>query len=96
MRVVQKKNFSFSSLIIVLLLSSCGSSETIQKKENTKRIDRSAAEASAAETKISFWDLPYLKKAFIDTAPVDRKDGIIVGELSANGRNKDQIIKLAK
>lgn len=55
-----------------------------------------APEATAAEAKISFWDLPYLKEAFIDITPADRKDGLAVGELGVNGGNKDRIITLAE
>jgi len=55
-----------------------------------------APEATAAETTLSFRDMPYLKKAFIDTAPVDRKDGIPVGELGVDGGNKAMIVKLAQ
>ncbi len=58
--------------------------------------DSPAPEATAAEAKISFWDLPYLKEAFIDTTPADRKDGLAVGELGVNGGNKDMIVKLAE
>jgi CubicO group peptidase (beta-lactamase class C family) len=57
-------------------------------------------EATATEAKLSswrsFWDLPYLEKAFIDTAPVDRKDGIAVGELGIDGGTKDKVVKLAQ
>ena len=57
-------------------------------------------EATATEAKLSswrsFWGLPYLEKAFIDTTPVDRKDGIIVGELGVDSGNKDKIVKLAQ
>ncbi|WP_106794237.1 serine hydrolase [Aquimarina sp. Aq78] len=58
--------------------------------------DSPAPEATAAEAKISFWDLPYLKEAFIDITPADRKDDLAVGELGVNGGNKDMIIKLAE
>jgi len=40
--------------------------------------------------------IPELKKAFIDSTPEDKKDGITVGELGADGGNKDMILKLAK
>ena len=57
-------------------------------------------EATVTEAKLSswrsFWDLPYLEKAFIDTAPVDRKDGIAVGELGIDGGTKDKVVKLAQ
>lgn len=58
--------------------------------------DSLAPEATAFEDTLSFWDLPYLKEAFIDTTPADRKDGILVGELEVDGGNKDIIVKLSE
>lgn len=52
--------------------------------------------ATAAEAELSFRDIPYLKKAFIDVTPADRKDGISVGELGVDGGNKTMILKLAQ
>lgn len=58
--------------------------------------DNLAPEATTTEVELSFWDLPYLKDAFIDVTPTDRKDGISVGELGVDGGNKTMILKLAK
>lgn len=55
-----------------------------------------APEATATEARLSFRDIPNLKEAFIDTTPVDRKDGILVGELGIDGGNKAMILKLAQ
>ena len=55
-----------------------------------------APEANAAEATLSFRDIPYLKKAFIDTAPAAREDDLAVGELGIDGGNKKMIVKLAK
>lgn len=55
-----------------------------------------APEATAAEAAGSFGDIPALKKAFIDAAPTDRKDGILVGELGVDGGNKEMILNLAQ
>lgn len=55
-----------------------------------------APEATAADAAISFWDLPYLEKAFIDTTPANGKDAIPVGELGADGGKVDGIVKLAE
>lgn len=55
-----------------------------------------APEATATETELSFWDLPYLKNAFIDTTPADRQDSIPVGELGIDGGDKAMILKLAE
>ncbi|MFT5677252.1 MAG: CubicO group peptidase (beta-lactamase class C family), partial [Paraglaciecola sp.] len=55
-----------------------------------------APEVSVADAKVSFWDMSYLEKAFIDTAPADRKDGLVVGNLVANDGNKAIILQLAQ
>ncbi|GJL90940.1 serine hydrolase domain-containing protein [Hyphococcus sp.] len=45
---------------------------------------------------LKIWDVPELEKAFIETAPGDRKGGIVVGELGVDGGNKDMIVQLAE
>ena len=45
---------------------------------------------------VNIWDVPTLEKGFIDPAPADRKDGILVGELGVDGGNKEMIVKLAQ
>ncbi|PHR93281.1 MAG: serine hydrolase [Robiginitomaculum sp.] len=45
---------------------------------------------------LKFWDVPELEKAFIDTAPKERNDGLIVGKLGTDGSDKDMIVKLAQ
>ncbi len=44
----------------------------------------------------AFLKIPQLNKAFINTAPEDRKDGVAVGEIGVDGGNKDMIVKLAQ
>lgn len=61
-----------------------------------KANNRLAPEATAAEAKLEFRDISRLERAFIDTAPAKRKDKIQVGKLSADGRDADLIVKLAK
>jgi len=64
-----------------------------------KSVDRNndlAPEVSSAEENIRFWKLPYLKEAFIDATPADRKDGLAVGDLVTNGGNKAMILQLAQ
>lgn len=51
-------------------------------------------EATAVETTLSFWDIPLLQEAFIDTAPTERKDGIAVGSLADDSRKS--IIELSR
>ena len=53
-------------------------------------------EATAAEVKGPFWEVPMLEEAFIDATPMDRNDGILVGELGLDGGNIDLITKLAR
>ncbi|MGB0241090.1 MAG: serine hydrolase domain-containing protein [Verrucomicrobiales bacterium] len=41
-------------------------------------------------------DLPYLRKPFINPSPGDRKDGIPVGRLGADGGDKDAVLTFAE
>jgi CubicO group peptidase (beta-lactamase class C family) len=82
----------FKNLIVVAFLSGM-SSFGAQCGEGD--IDL-APEATTTEVALSFRDIPYLKKAFIDATPVDRKDGIPVGKLGIDGGNKAMIVKLAQ
>ncbi|SDJ71481.1 serine hydrolase domain-containing protein [Microbulbifer yueqingensis] len=81
-----------TSLLTVALLGSISSFAAVSVKENNGL----AKEANAAEAVLSFRDIPYLEKAFIDTAPADRKDELAVGELGIDGGNKDMLVKLAQ
>lgn len=47
-------------------------------------------------TKKKLWEIPMLKKAFTDTSPADRNDGIPVGELGVDGGNKETLEKLVQ
>ena len=84
-------NLKLKSFIAVVLLSSFSSIVTASTDKNTH-----APEVSAADAKLSFWDMSYLEKAFIDTAPDRRKDGISVGQLDVDGGNKAMILQLAQ
>ncbi|WP_075343163.1 serine hydrolase domain-containing protein [Tenacibaculum agarivorans] len=53
-------------------------------------------EATIAETTMSFWDLPHLKKPYISVSPTDRKDGVKVGKLKVESNHMDSILKLSK
>ena len=55
-----------------------------------------ATEWPVDDNDLKFWDVPKLEKAFIDTAPKDRNDGLIVGNLGTDGGDKDMIVKLAQ
>ncbi len=58
--------------------------------------DTKAPEATVAEIKMSFRDVEYLDQAFIDAAPAERNDGLVVGELGADSGDKEMIVKLAQ
>lgn len=85
-------NLKFMSLLAVALLGSFSSFTTASTEEN----NGAAPEATAAEAELSFRDISYLDKAFIDATPADRKDALVVGELGVDGGNKDMIVKLAQ
>ena len=89
-------NINLKSLIAVALLSCFSSLVAATPEENVKEIDSSAPQATAEDAKVSFWDMPYLDKAFIATAPGKRKDDISVGELGIDGGNKNIIVKMAQ
>ncbi|MFK7954905.1 MAG: serine hydrolase domain-containing protein [Lysobacterales bacterium] len=44
----------------------------------------------------SIRDIPRLENAFSDTAPKDRQDGLVMGELGVDGGDKDKILKLVQ
>ena len=89
-------NLKFKSLIAVTLLSCFSSIATVSAVESTDRNNSLAPEVTADEAKLSFWDMPFLKKSYIDSSPTDRKDGLAVGVLGVDGGNKDNIVKLAQ
>ncbi|MEE9363558.1 MAG: serine hydrolase [Cellulophaga sp.] len=45
---------------------------------------------------VSFWDIPHLNNAFINTTPEDRKDGISVDTLAVNSNDRNAILKLSQ
>lgn len=87
-------NINFKSLIIIILLSGCTTSNT--SIDNIVDRNDLAPEATTAQADISFWNFPYLEEAFIDLTPTDRKDGLAVGELVVNDDNKALILQLAQ
>ena len=86
-----KMNLKLKSLIAVTMLSSFSNITSASTAKNIK-----APEVSTAQATLSYSEIPYLDKAFIDATPADRKDGILVGELGIDGGNKNMIVKLAK
>lgn len=85
-------NLALKIFLAVALTSSFSSIVTAK----TEGENRKAPEVSAAETSSSFWKLPHLKESFIDSTPANRKDGLAVGGLVANGGNKALILQLAQ
>ncbi|WP_282160837.1 serine hydrolase domain-containing protein [Ulvibacterium marinum] len=85
MKTVKNKNELL--LLLFLILTSAGFAQ---------QSGGLAPKATTDEAALSFRDIPYLKKAFIDAAPADRKDGILVGELGIDGGNKAMILKVAQ
>lgn len=86
---------TLKNLVIASLFSSFCCIATAQHKISTVSADSLAPEATKAEAKLSFRDMPKLDKAFVDVSPADRKDGQAVGQLKDDGRDKDSIVKLA-
>ena len=54
------------------------------------------SDASAQNPELSFIDIPLLNKAFINPAPEDRGDGLVVGELGVDAGDKEMILALAQ
>ncbi len=84
-------NTSMTFILSILLIT--GTSHGQEAKKTNKNL---APEATAAELEGPFREVAYLDKAFIDTTPSNRNDGIAVGQLGKGGGNKDMIVKLAK
>ncbi|AXT20026.1 class C beta-lactamase-related serine hydrolase [Flavobacteriaceae bacterium AU392] len=74
-------------ILILLILTNNGFAQ---------QSDNRAPEVTVAETMLSYSEIPYLKKAFIDAAPMERQDDILVGKLGVDGGNRAMILKLAQ
>lgn len=61
-----------------------------------QQADAHAPEATDAEIKLPFRDVEYLGQSFIDAAPAENNDGLIVGELGVDSGDKEMIVKLAQ
>ncbi len=85
-------NLNFKNLIATTVLGVM-TSFAAQSGEDDNRL---APVATAVEAKLSYRDIPVLKKAFIDSTPTDMKDGISVGKLGIDGGNKTMIVELAQ
>ena len=85
-------NLNVKNLLAIALVSGLSGLVSANAGENNTH----PPEATATEAHGLYKDIPTLDPAFIDTSPADRKDGILVGELSAGGGNEKMLIKLAK
>ena len=85
----------FQRLMAISLLLCVSSPALTNDLKLQKNDDSRAPEVQAKEADVSFSDLPYLGKAFIDVAPENKNDFIKVGELGVDGGNKSMIIALA-
>ncbi|PHS18948.1 MAG: hydrolase [Kangiella sp.] len=85
-------NLNFKNIIAITLIS--GFSSFVFA--NSEGANSRAPEVTVAEAALSFRDMPFLKNAYIDSTPANRKDGIAVGELGVDGGNKNKIAKLAQ
>ncbi len=86
---------TFKTLYTLILLSSFCNLAIAHNKENIKETNRIAPEATEEEAKLSFRDITLLDNAFIDLAPADRNDDIVIGQLGDEGRKTKLIVQLA-
>jgi len=93
-------NLKVKGLITAALLISFS---CFAEDSNSRAPEATAAEFEAqvaattlTEATLAFSNLPSLEKAFIDAAPTDKKDGLVVGKLGIDGGNKELIVKLAQ
>lgn len=88
------KQFSHATILLsTFFFVSCATHQPSPRSDI--EADYVVVEFTADDDDLSFWDMPLLEKAVIDTAPPDRKDGLVVGELGLDAGNKDMIVKLA-
>ena len=90
------KHFNIKVLMTITFFGGFSGLLSSHSIKISKDQNRTAPKVSAVEAKMSFWDMPYLQDAFINTKPELRKDGIPVNKLEKSGANKAHIIKLAK
>lgn len=51
---------------------------------------------SSYSNELPFFRIPQLNNAFVNPAPEDRKDGLVVGKLGVDGGDKEMILSLAR
>lgn len=85
-------NFKLKHLIAIVLFVNFNSFA----EQKVNEINNPTAEATAAEVKMKYMELPLLKEAFINAAPADRNDALAVGKLGTDGGNKTMLLQLAQ
>lgn len=93
-------------LIAALLLSGCSasvqtestetSSASVANMTQTAASTVDAAKASTAEAEMSFWDLPDLQPAWIDTSPNAMQDNLPVAPLALKPEQKAELVELTQ
>lgn len=76
------------------LVASCATHEPDLFPDDS--VEYVSVEVTVDDDDLSFWGIPNLEKAVIDTAPADRQDGIVVGELGVDSGDTDMIVMLAQ
>lgn len=77
----------------VVLIACCGGVAGGGSPQNEEA--PGAPEATAEQAGLSWRDIPVLDQAFIDTAPAERNDGLVVGTLGADGGDEAMVVQLA-
>lgn len=87
-----KTSSKMKSLVALLLLSGL-----CVKAEESNGLAPEVTDLNSKDVSFSLEKkIPYLKKAFINSSPKKKKDGIPTGELGVDGGNKEMILKFAQ
>jgi CubicO group peptidase (beta-lactamase class C family) len=89
-------SLKLKSLLTVVLFTGFSGFTAADAGKKTEGNNNLAPEVTVAESSIKFWKLPYLKEAFIDLTPANRKDGFSIGELGVDGGDKAMVLQLAQ
>lgn len=84
-----------SRLRCSLVLFATGCAAVPPNRPSNDVRDVIAVDAAHDDDDLSFWDVPYREKAFIDFDPAERNDGLLVGGLGVDGGKREVIAELA-
>ncbi len=87
---------AFKNLLTVILFTLTFTTTSLFSFNINANENNPAPKATPKETEISFWDLPLLKNAYIETAPAINNDHLIAGKLGLHGVDKTKILQLAQ